>query len=84
MELHLSKSINKFFWILFPVIYILSGYYNIFTSWELQFYKFNELEDFGTLLFVLVISACESAIITVFLLWTLELLKEVLTKLNSR
>ncbi len=80
MELHLSKSIYIYFWILFPLIFILNGYYNIFTSWELQFYRFNELEDFGALLFVLILSACESALITVFFLWFLELLKVVFIK----
>ncbi len=84
LELQLSKSINKYFWIFFPLIFILKGYYHIFTSWELQFYRFNELEDFGTLLFVLGLSACESALIIVFLLWILELLKKVFIKPNSR
>ena len=84
MELQLSKSIYKYFWILFPLIFILKGYYNFFTSWELQFYRFNELADFGTLLFVLGLSACESALITVFLLWILELIKKLFIKPNSR
>ncbi|WP_226528891.1 hypothetical protein [Metabacillus niabensis] len=84
MELQLSKRIKESFWYVFPVIFVLSAYYHIFSSWELQLYKFNEIEDFGTLLFVCGLSACESALFTVSLLWILELLKNVLIKPNNR
>jgi hypothetical protein len=82
MELHLPKSINKFYWFLFPIILVLIGYNNIFNNWELQLFSFNELEDFGRLLFVLGISACESALITVFLWWILKALKKTSSKPN--
>ncbi|OCA84056.1 hypothetical protein A8F94_15105 [Bacillus sp. FJAT-27225] len=83
MELHLPKSIKKFFWSLFPVILLLIGYNNIFNYWELPLFGFNELEDFGTLLFILGTSACESALVTVFLWWILESMKKILRKPNS-
>ncbi len=67
MELHLPKSIIKFFWTIFPIIFIIRGYDNIFKGWELQNSPFNELEDFGTLLFVLGISFSESELITEFI-----------------
>ncbi|PMC37844.1 hypothetical protein CJ195_09545 [Bacillus sp. UMB0899] len=83
MELQLSKSINKYYWILFSLIFVLNSQHNIFTSLELQFYRFIELEDFGLLLFALGLSALESALITVFLLWIMKLLNRILIKLNS-
>lgn len=82
MELHLPKSINKFYWSLFPVILVLIGYNNIFNSWELPLYGLNELEDFGRLLFVLGISACESALVTIFLWWVIKSVKKISSKPN--
>ena len=77
MELHLPKSINKFYWTLFPIIFVIRGYYNVFKDWELQNYSFNELEDFGRLLFVLGISFFESALITVFIWGIIKLFKRI-------
>lgn len=77
MELLLPKSINRFYWSLFPVIFVLISYKNIFYNWELQLYGFNELEDFGRLLFVLGESAFGSALVTVFLWWIINFLKRI-------
>jgi hypothetical protein len=68
--LHLPQSINKFFWTLFPFIFIIHSCYKFFFSLELQMYGLNELEDLGRLLFELGVSACESALIVIFI-WTL-------------
>lgn len=79
-ELRLPKSINKFFWSLFSIIFLITSYYNIFNNWELQNYRFKELEDFGTILFVFGISACESALIIVFLWWINNFLNRLIFK----
>jgi hypothetical protein len=82
MELHLPKSIKKFYSFLFTVILVFIGYNNIFNNWELQLYGFNELEDIGRLLFVLGISAFESALMTVILWWGIKSLKKISNKPN--
>ncbi|MEH7249570.1 hypothetical protein V7114_22660 [Neobacillus niacini] len=76
MELYFPK-INKFYSFLFTGIIVFIGYNNIFTNWELQLYGFNELEDLGRLLFVLGISVCESALMTVILWWGIKSLKKI-------
>lgn len=80
MELRLPKSINKFFWFLFPLIMVLNSICNIFYIWQLPHYGFNELEDFGRLLVVLGLSACESALLIIFLWWIKDLFKKFLIK----
>jgi hypothetical protein len=77
LELRLPKEINKFFWSLFPIIFVIKSYYNIFYNWELQFNRFNELEDFGKLFLVFGISACESALIIVLIWWIINFLREL-------
>lgn len=81
MELHLPIKINKFFWTLFPFIFILNSFHNIFNNWEL--YNFNEVEDFGTLLFVLGISACESALIIIFIWGTRNFFRRIFSKADN-
>lgn len=76
MELKLPKEINKFFWKLFPFVFILISYKNIFNQWELQNYQFNELEDYGSALFVLGVSACETALIVVIIWFLAGLFKK--------
>lgn len=80
MELHLPKAIQKFYWVVFPVLLVIRSYQNIVINWELPLYRFNELEDFGTLLFVCGISACESALMTVCLWYGIRFLKQVFSK----
>ena len=83
MEPRLPNSIKRFFWFLFPFIIVLISIQNIFNNWELHYYGFNEFEDFGRLLFVLGISACESALIVVFLWWIIKIRKENLNNPNN-
>ena len=80
MELHLPKRIHKFYWSLFPILLVIRSYHNIFNNWQLPLYGFNELEDFGRLLFVCGISIGESALMTVFLWWGIKVLRRVLSK----
>jgi hypothetical protein len=82
MELHLPKSITKFYWFLFPIILVLTVYNNIFNNWELPLFGFSEFDDMGRLLFVLGVSACESALVTVFLWWVIKTLKRISSKPN--
>ena len=80
MELHLPKRIHKFYWSLFPILLVIISYHNIFNNWQLPLYGFNDLEDFGRLLFVYGLSICESALMTIFLWWGIECLKQMLSK----
>ncbi|WP_010172554.1 hypothetical protein [Bacillus coahuilensis] len=77
MEFRLPNTIKSFYWILFPFIMIIMSIQNIFRNWELQYNGFNEFEDIGTFLFVLGISACESALIVIFLWWLVRFIKKV-------
>ena len=83
MELRLPNSIKRFFWFLFPFVMVLISIQNIFNNWELHYYGFNEFEDFGRLLFVLGISACESALIVVFLWWIIKFVKKISNNPNN-
>lgn len=76
MELHLPNSIR----LLFPLILVLIGYKNIFINWELPLFGFNEIEDLGRILIVLGISACENALLTVFLWWLITSMKKISSK----
>ncbi|MFZ3591911.1 hypothetical protein ACOI1C_22570 [Bacillus sp. DJP31] len=76
MELGLPKKSNKFFWFLFLLIMVFISIHNMFYYLELQNYGFNELEDFGRLIFALCVSACESILIAVFLWWIINIFKK--------
>jgi hypothetical protein len=78
MELQLHKQIGKNYWLLLSAIFLFISYLNIVSDWELHLYTFIELEDLGRLLFVLGISACESSLLTLFLLWMTKLLKDII------
>jgi hypothetical protein len=69
MELRMTGSVKKFFWFLFPFVMVFMSINNVFYGWKLQNYSFDEIEDFGRLLFILIVSACESALISSLLLW---------------
>lgn len=77
------KNSNKFFRIVFPIIFILTFLYNVIYDWQLQYFGFSELEDFGLIVFILVISALQS-IIYAWLLWIVifELFYPLLKKLS--
>ncbi|TCI43487.1 MULTISPECIES: hypothetical protein [unclassified Exiguobacterium] len=76
MELHLPKRINPFFWSMFPFVFGLVGYYQIFISWEIPQFGFRELEDVWRLAFILFTSSCEAAWIIVILWIGIQLLKK--------
>lgn len=78
MEFHLPKRIKTFYWRVFPVAFVLIAYYQIVHDWHLEQFGFDELEDVGTLLFILGVSACEAALVTVFLWYVVESVKKLL------
>lgn len=78
MEFHLPKRIKTFCWRVFPVPFILIAYYQIVHDWQLEQFGFDELEDVGTLLFIFGVSACEAALVTVFLWCVFESMKKLL------
>lgn len=71
MEFRLPDSIKENFWKLFFIVMLFVSIKTLFYDWEFQYYGFNELDDYGSLSFALTVSAFESALITVFLLWVL-------------
>ncbi|MCA1055871.1 hypothetical protein LCM10_12810 [Rossellomorea aquimaris] len=71
MELRLTQEIKERFWYLFPFIMILFSLFNVFYGWELRTMTFRELEDYGELVYVGLVVALESALVTVFVLWVL-------------
>lgn len=75
MELHLPKRIKTFYYSVFPVLFMLITYKQIVHDWQLTRFGFDELEDVGKIIFVLGVSACEAALMTVFLWWIIELMK---------
>lgn len=78
MEFHLPKRIKTFYWRVFPVPFLWIAYYQIVHDWQLEQFGFDELEDVGTLLFILGVSACEAALVTVFLWYVVESVKKLL------
>jgi len=78
MEFHLPKRIKTFYWRVFPVPFVWIAHYQIVHDWQLEQFGFGELEDVGTLLFILGVSACEAALVTVFLWYVVESVKKLL------
>lgn len=78
MEFHLPKRIKTFYWRVFPVPFVWIAYNQIVHDWQLEQFGFDELEDVGTLLFILGVSACEAALVTVFLWYVVETVKKLL------
>lgn len=78
MELHLPKRIEPFFWRVFPIPFLLIAYYHIFQKGELTGLGFNELENVGSLIFILGVSMCEAALTTVFIWVIVESVKKLL------
>lgn len=76
MEFHLPKRIKTFYWRVFPVPFVWIAYYQIVHNWQLELFGFDELEDVGTLLFILGVSACEAALVTVLLWYIVESVKK--------
>ncbi|MCT4776821.1 hypothetical protein NQG36_06080 [Exiguobacterium aquaticum] len=76
MEFHLPKRIKTFYWRVFPVPFVWIAYHQIVHDWQLEQFGFDELEDVGTLLFILSVSACEAALVTVFLWYVVESVKK--------
>ena len=65
------KNSKKFYRVVYSFILILTFFYNVFYDWQLQYFGFSELEDFGRIVFVLVISALQS-LIYLWLLWIVK------------
>ncbi len=69
MELGMPKYFKRNFWRVFPIVMILMSMNEIIYGMMLQYFGINELEDLGRIIFVLIVKACESALITVLLIW---------------
>ena len=69
MEFRLPKSIIQLYWYVFPFIMIVMSIYSIFYDWEFQNSSFTELEDFGRLLFAVVVTFLQCALMTIFVCW---------------
>lgn len=76
MRLILPEEYTKYFRTVFPFILILVAIHTIFYDWQFQLYRFDEWEDFGALIFALIVCFFESALFTFFLWLVLRLLKK--------
>lgn len=77
IELRMSKYVKGNFGRFFPIVMILMILNEVIFGFELQYFGFDELEDLGRIIFVLIVKACESALITVLLLWLYTRIKSV-------
>ncbi|MBN3555821.1 hypothetical protein JYA63_16200 [Fictibacillus nanhaiensis] len=68
MELSLTERLKKYYWYLYPSVMILMVSNEVLYGQELQYYGLSEMEDIGRLLFVLLVKAFESALITILLI----------------
>lgn len=69
MELGMPKCFKRSFWRVFPIVMILMSMNEIIYGMMLQYFGINELEDLGRIIFLLIVKACESALLTVLLIW---------------
>ena len=67
-----------FYWRVVPVAFILIVCYQIVHEWRLEQFGFDEFEDIGRLLFILGVSACEAALVTIFFWCVVESVKKLL------
>lgn len=78
MEFHLPNRIKTFYWRVVPVAFILIAYYHVVHEWRLEQFGFDEFEYVGRLLFIFLVSACEAALVTIFLWCVVESVKKLL------
>ncbi|RHW39037.1 hypothetical protein D1B31_13825 [Neobacillus notoginsengisoli] len=83
MELNWAKCSHWSFWRVFPLMFVLISINNILYNWELPLFGFYEFEDLGRLLFVVSLSACESAFLTHVLIWVFKKIKGTAAKHNG-
>jgi hypothetical protein len=69
MELSLPENVKRYYWYLFPIVMLLLTLHAALYGKDLHYFGLNELEDLGRLIFVFLVKACESALITVLLIW---------------
>ncbi|ANC77602.1 hypothetical protein ABE65_012660 [Fictibacillus phosphorivorans] len=77
MEFSIPDNLKKYYWYLFPIVMILMVINEVLYGQELQYYELSEMEDIGRLLFVLLVKAFESALITILLIGTYMKLKSM-------
>lgn len=61
--------LNKNFWLLFSMFFVIRVYYNMFVDWQIEKFGFTGLEDLGRIIFLSVISVLEAALIALVLSW---------------
>lgn len=72
----------KINWFLLIPLFILTSYKELFISWQVQHYNFNEFEDFGKYVFIIGMSFAEAFIIMILILFISYLIKSVTVKRN--
>jgi hypothetical protein len=77
MEISLPNSFKKYYWYLFPIVMILMVINEVLFRKELQYFGLSEIEDFGRLIFLFLVKAFESALITILLIGSYIKLKSM-------
>ncbi|MGA4719705.1 hypothetical protein [Fictibacillus nanhaiensis] len=77
MEFSLPESFKKYYWYLFPIVMILMVINEVLFRKELQYFGLSEIEDFGRLIFLFLVKAFESALITILLIGSYIKLKSM-------
>ena len=77
MELSIPESVKKYYWYLFPIVMILMVINEVLFRKELQYFGLSEIEDFGRLIFLFLVKAFESALITILLIGSYIKLKSM-------
>ena len=73
-------SLHIFYWLLLVPIFLIISYNNLFFDWQVQYFYFNEIEDFGRYVFILVISFVEAFIYVLVIRLVVFLFQKVLKK----
>ncbi len=69
-----------FYWLLLIPTFLLTSYKALFFDWHIQNFSFNELEDFGRYVLVLVTSLIEAFIYVLIIRLIVYLLQKVFNK----
>lgn len=69
-----------FYWFLLIPIFLVTSYKALFFDWHIQYFPFNELEDFGRYVLVLVTSFIEAFIYVLIIRLIVYLFQKVFNK----
>jgi hypothetical protein len=77
-------NIPIFYWILLVPIFLVVSFRRLFFIFEIQYHRLNELEVFGSYVFVLCVSFFEALIYLLLIRFVVFLFKRITTKPNQQ